>query len=207
MTPIKILLADDHVLILEGLTSLIQKIAGFSLFATASTAEGAIEILQRSAALPDVCMLDAEMPGMGGMAAIKIIKERYPSVKVAILTMHNEPFFSNRAIKEGADGFLLKDFNSEFFENAIQLIVQGKRIEPLAIEAERKEQNAHTPELTSREKVIIRLIADGKSNKEIAKALFISIRTVDVHRTNILRKLNATSRVQMVHYAYANNLI
>lgn len=210
MKPLNIFIADDHDLVLEGLTSLIQGIDGFVLTGKASTGEALITQLANSASLPDVCILDIEMPGMGGVATLRVIKEKFPEVKVLILTMHAEPFHINRVIKEGADGYLLKNLNRDTFVQSILKIMNG---ESFFVEGAAKTTPARVSDtsgqetLTAREKHILQLIAQGKSNKEIAKELFISNRTVDTHRNNLMRKLNISSSVHLVHYAYSNGLI
>jgi two-component system, NarL family, nitrate/nitrite response regulator NarL len=120
MNPIRIFITDDHHLVLEGLTSLINGIEGFALFGKATTGEELITQLNSATELPDVCIVDIEMPGINGVEALKVIKNNFPSVKVLILTMHEEPFYINRMIKEGADGYLLKNLNRDTFINSIQ---------------------------------------------------------------------------------------
>lgn len=210
MKPVKIYIVDDHQLVLEGLASLIQGIKGFILLGRATSGEALIDQLNTTAELPDLCILDIEMPGMDGVEALKIIKEKFPLVKVLILTMHEESFYINRMINAGADGYLLKNLNLDTFIHCIQKIVNEESffVEGLAKPLARKESSDPLPEaLTTREKHILRLIAQGKSNKQIAVELFISNRTVDTHRNNLKRKLNAPSTVHLVHYAYEKGLV
>jgi DNA-binding NarL/FixJ family response regulator len=210
MNPIRIFIADDHQLILEGLASLIRGIDGFTLQGAASTGEGLIAALSNSHTLPDVCVMDIEMPGMGGLAALKTMKEKFPTMKVLMLTMHEEPFYVNRAVREGADGYLLKNLNREAFAESVRKIMNGESffVQGTAKVSPSAPSDEHAPDvLTVREKHILKLIAQGKSNKQIAKELFISNRTVDTHRNNLMRKLKISSSVQLVHYAYANNLV
>lgn len=210
MNKIKIFIADDHELVLEGLTSLIQGVEGFALAGRATTGEELVSALTLSKTLPDVCIVDIEMPGMGGIATLRHIKKKFPEVKVLILTLHEESFYINRVVKEGADGYLVKNLNRETFIQSIQKVVNG---ESFFVEGKTKpasqvsEHNGQADILTPREKLILRLIAQGKTNKQIAEELFISNRTVDTHRNNLMRKLNISSTVQLVHYAYSNNLL
>jgi DNA-binding NarL/FixJ family response regulator len=124
--------------------------------------------------------------------------------------MHEETFYINRVVKEGADGYLLKNLNRDTFIQSVLKIMNG---ESFFILGSTKTTSPGMPEgplsniLTAREKYILRLIAQGKSNKQIAIELFISNRTVDTHRNNLMRKLNISSSVQLVHYAYAHNLL
>lgn len=209
MRPLKIFIADDHQLVQEGLSSLIRGIEHFTLAGTASTGEELISTLSRAESLPDICILDIEMPGQGGVATLRILKERFPTLKVLILTMHEESFYVNRVIKEGADGYLHKNLNRDSFIESIDKIMKGEFfVQGLDTTTSSPAQDAATPDvLTPREKHILRLIALGKSNKEIAKELHISHRTVDTHRNNLMHKLNISSSVLLVHYAYSNNLL
>lgn len=210
MNTIKIFIADDHELVLEGLTSLIQGIDGFALAGRATTGEALISALTKSQTLPHVCIVDIEMPGMGGIATLRHLKEKFPGVKVLILTMHEESFYINRMVKEGADGYLVKNLNRETFIQGVKRVVTGESlfVEGKTNAASQVLEKGGQPEiLTPREKLILRLIAQGKTNKQIAEELFISNRTVDTHRNNLMRKLNISSSVQLVHYAYSNNLL
>ncbi|MBT1698715.1 response regulator transcription factor [Fulvivirgaceae bacterium PWU4] len=210
MRPLKIFIADDHQLVQEGLSSLIRGIEHFTLVGAASTGEELISTLSRAEVLPDICILDIEMPGQGGVATLRILKERFPALKVLILTMHEESFYVNRVIKEGADGYLHKNLNRDSFIESIGKIMKGESffVQGLDATTPSPAQDTANPDvLTPREKHILRLIALGKSNKEIAKELHISHRTVDTHRNNLMHKLNISSSVLLVHYAYSNNLL
>jgi two-component system nitrate/nitrite response regulator NarL len=210
MKPLKIYIADDHQLVLEGLTSLINGIPDFELTGKFFSGEDLLSALNSTIELPNLCILDIEMPGLGGVEVLAIIKEKFPAIKVLILTMHEEPFYINRMIKEGADGYLLKNLNRDTF---IQCILKIKNNESFFVEGfppKSALSNAHDKSediLTVREKLILKLIAQGKSNKEIAAELFISKRTVDTHRNNLKRKLGLASTVHLVHYSYANGLV
>jgi two-component system, NarL family, nitrate/nitrite response regulator NarL len=210
MKQIKILIADDHQLVLEGLTSLIQGIEGFTLLGKADSGGVLLDLLETMTEKPDLCILDIEMPGKDGVETLKVVKQRFPAIKVLILTMHEEPFYINRMIKEGADGYLLKNLNREVFIQCVHKIVDGESffVEGLAKVYPAKDAPEEFPDvLTARETHILKLIAQGKSNKQIAEELFISNRTVDTHRNNLKRKLKATSTVHLVHYAYEKGLV
>jgi DNA-binding NarL/FixJ family response regulator len=210
MKPVKIFIADDHQLVLEGLTSMIQGIPDFFLAGKTASGETLLVQLNAVAEPPDLCILDIEMPGLDGIETLKIIKEKFPAIKILILTMHEESFYVNRAITAGADGYLLKNLNRDIFIQCIQKIMNGESffVEGLIKSPVGNESlNPQHEILTAREKHILRLIAQGKSNKQIAAELFISNRTVDTHRNNLRRKLNAPSTVHLVHYAYANGLV
>jgi DNA-binding NarL/FixJ family response regulator len=120
MTRAKVFIVDDHALIIQGLTAIVQQTTTLTLVGTASTAEQFLAFLERSDVVPDVCVVDVEMPGMGGMSMIPAVKEKYPAMKIIVLTMHDQPFYRNRAIKSGADAFLLKSFSTDEFVSTIQ---------------------------------------------------------------------------------------
>lgn len=210
MKPTRIFITDDYDLILEGLASLIEGIPGLVLVGKASSGDELIAKLENAAELPDLCILDIQMPGPDGVETLKILKKKFPAIKVLILTMHEEPFYINRMIKEGADGYLLKNLDREAFQRCISMIMNGESFFIEGFSKEQILQKSGPPSddpLTAREKHILKLIAQGKSNKEIAADLFISPRTVDTHRNNLKRKLNAPSAVHLVHYAYKIGLV
>lgn len=210
MNPIKIFVIDDHKLILDGIATLIESISGFKLSGKANSGISLIKSLETAAELPDICLIDIEMPGINGIEATKIIKKRFPEIKVLALTMHQESYFVNRMILAGADGYLLKNVDREVFENSVNKIMKDNTffIKGIASQGNKNEKISDQVEnLTNREKQILRLIANGKSNKEISKELFISHRTVDTHRTNLKRKLKASTIADLVQYAYQNGYL
>jgi len=208
MTPTTIFVADDHPLILEGLASLIQGIEQFRLVGRALNGKEVVSYFSSVDTLPDLCILDLEMPEMDGITTLKFLKEKFPTVKVLILTVHEEPFYVNRVIKAGANGYLLKNLNRDAFIQQITRIMQGESFFPDGSSVRIKPEAGQSLDiLTDREKHILRLIALGKSTKEIAAELFISKRTVDTHRNNLKRKLRVTSIIHLVHYSYANGLV
>jgi DNA-binding NarL/FixJ family response regulator len=202
--PIHILIADDHRLMLEGLATLIESIDGFTLAGKVSSGKALIEWLQHAPSLPDICIVDIEMPGMDGVEVVKIIRSQFSDLKIMALTMHNESHFVSRMITAGANGYLLKNVDREVFIRSIERILKGddfvlEGVTPARIASEEEA-------LTQREKQLLKLIALGKTNKEIADELFISDRTADTHRTNIKRKLKLTSLSQLIQYSKENNL-
>jgi DNA-binding NarL/FixJ family response regulator len=202
--PIHILIADDHRLMLEGLATLIESIDGFTLAGKVSSGKALIEWLQHAPSLPDICIVDIEMPGMDGVEVVKIIRSQFAGLKIMALTMHNESHFVSRMITAGANGYLLKNVDREVFIRSIERILKG---DDFVLEGVTPARTASEEEaLTQREKQLLKLIALGKTNKEIADELFISDRTADTHRTNIKRKLKLTSLSQLIQYSKENNL-
>ena len=195
---IKIFIADDHRLILDGLATLIGSIEGFELAGKFSSGKDLIDALQKIVRLPDICIVDIEMPGMDGVETVKNIRQHFPSLKIIALTMHDEWHFVNKMIAAGADGYLLKNVERDVFMETINKVLTGG---PFITEGLSQKRSENTGDLTDREKDILKRIVAGKSNKEIADELFISARTADTHRTNIKKKLKLTTLSQLIQYA------
>lgn len=198
MKSIRIFIADDHRLMLDGLGTLIKSIEGFELAGKVSSGKALIDALQNADSLPDICIVDIEMPDMDGVETVKVLLKNFPKLKIMALTMHNESYFVNRMIAAGAHGYLLKNVERDVFTDSIRKIVTGSDFISAGLT---NKITAHKEELTDREKQMLRLIAAGKTNKEIAEELFISDRTADTHRTNIKRKLKLSSLAQLIQYA------
>lgn len=210
MNNIQLAVADDHPLVLDGIKSLVEDAEGIDLVLTALNGQ---ELLQKMNRLQvNVVLLDIDMPVKNGIDTAREIKEKFSGTKVIILTMHDEPAMIRQLVTEGADGYLLKNCGRDELLLAIRNVVNGKRhfsgevtiqlmkadSEPLIAE--------ELKELTPREIEILRLIAAGKSNKEIGDQLFISHRTVDTHRTNIMKKLDVHNIAGLVRVAFRNKL-
>lgn len=197
--PVRIFIADDHRLMLDGLATLIESIDGFEATGKFSSGKDLLQALHRATRLPDICIVDIEMPGMDGVETVKAIREKFPLLKIMALTMHDEWHFVNRMISAGANGYLLKNIDRNMFIDSVTKILSGNSFVTGGLTTKKPE--AATDDLTDREKVILKQIVRGKTNKEIAEELFISDRTVDTHRTNIKRKLKLTSLSQLIQYA------
>ncbi|MBK5276606.1 MAG: response regulator transcription factor [Desulfuromonadales bacterium] len=198
MDKYRIILADDHVLIRHGLKWIIQGVDDLEVIGEAGDG---IELLSHLATVvPQMILLDITMPNLGGIDTIRAIKNKYPEVKILILTMHKE--YLHQALSVGADGYLLKEDADRDLFSAIENIRQGRiYISPrLTGELLGKRARSSAP-LSSREKEVVKLISAGKSNREVAEALFISIRTVESHRARIMAKLNLHSTSELVRYA------
>jgi len=204
---IKVLIVDDQNLIREGLTMMLNLYDNISIVGEATNGKDAIEVLVRQEV--DLILMDIRMPVMDGVEATKIIKEKYPEVKVLILTTFNEDEYIFEGLKNGADGYLLKDISSEELVKAIQTVYEGnillqpdvaKRMISSIDRKQTKQSNLDKDifkELTKKEYEIALLIGEGKSNKEIVEILYIAEGTVKNHITRILDKLDLRDRTQL----------
>jgi two-component system response regulator NreC len=204
MDEIKIFIADDHRLMLEGLATLIQSIEGFTLTGKFNTGKELIAGLHKATVLPDICIVDIEMPEMDGVETTRMIRQDFPDIKIMALTMHQESHFVSRMIAAGANGYLIKNVDREVFIQSIRRMLQENEFITEGISVNRIRPEGEM--LTLREKEILKLIVQGKTNKEIAEELFISDRTADTHRTNIKRKLKLSTLAQLMQYARENGL-
>ena len=209
MNTYRIFLADDHVMFRKGIKNILEEAAGLVVSGEAGDGLELLGLIKKAA--PDMVVLDIAMPGLRGLEAAREIKIISPEVKVLILTMHRDREYVYCAISAGAEGYLLKeDADTELFK-AIEKIRSGKYyISPLLsgelthelIRAHQIGQLAAMPDsLTVREREVLKLIADGVKNKEIGDVLFISVRTVEHHRANIMRKLNIKKTADLIKYA------
>lgn len=210
-SPFSILLADDHVMFRRGVRRIIQSIADVEVVGEASDGFELLELLKKTS--PQLVIMDISMPNLRGLEATREIKIINSAVKVLILTMHKDKEYLYHAFSAGAEGYLLKeDADSELLSAIDTLRRGGTYISPLLstqladlfMQKSRPGADQMTSPrepLTTREREIIKLIAEGKSSKEVADLLFISSRTVQHHRANILRKLNLKKTADLVKYA------
>jgi two-component system response regulator NreC len=212
---IRILLADDHNVMRKGLRLLLESQPGFSVVGEASDGHQAVE--QAEATKPDVVVLDIAMPRLSGTEAAQRIGELLPGTSVIILSMHSDEGYVMRALKAGAKGYLLKDAAEGDLVEAIHAVGNGKtffssEISKMLVEDYVREIRTRGVEdsyelLTSREREILHLLAEGKSNKDIASALNLSPYTVETHRRNLQEKLNLHSFAELILYAVRKGLI
>jgi two-component system response regulator NreC len=212
---IRILLADDHNVMRKGLRLLLESQPEFTVVAEAADGREAVE--QAEATSPDVVVLDIAMPNLSGIEAAQRIIAQRPSTSVVILSMHSDEGYVLRALKAGAKGYLLKDSVEGDLIEAITTVHQGKtffsrEIGKMLVEDYIREIRARGSEdsyelLTSREREILQLLAEGKSNKEIAGALNLSSHTVETHRRNLQDKLNLHSFAELILYAVRKRII
>ncbi len=211
---INLILADDHHLIIDGITRLLEDEVDISIVATCSNGKEVLEILPKISI--DILLLDLDMPIMNGLQCAEAVKQKYPEVKIAILTMHQEKALIQKFIEFGVVGYFLKTIQKDELIHAIKTIARGGDYFPSEVTKALLQKQSITPdvtqspllnELTKREIEIICLVAHGFSNNEIGGKLFISPRTVDTHRTNIMRKLDLHNVAEIVRFAFQNKLI
>ena len=208
MSPYTIVLADDHALFRGGVKWIIKEHADLEVIGEASDGLELLQILKKSN--PNMVILDISMPNLQGLEATREIKKIYPHIRILLLTMHKKKEFIQKGIAGGADGFLLKEEADEVLLHAILAIRQGKKfISPLlSQEVADLLLGEKKPELLStREKEVLHLLANGKSVKDIADLLFISTHTVRRHRENIMKKLNLKGMIDLLKYAFAEGYI
>lgn len=203
---ISLVLADDHVVVRTGLRMLLERVEEFEVVGESSDAGEALELASAGA---DVLLLDLNMPGRP-LEVLAELAARAPQIAVIVLTMEQDPAFARRALDAGARGYLLKRSAEEELVDAIRTIAGGEVYVGRDVEAALTRDAGKpdsTDELTERETEVLRLIARGKTNAEIAADLQLSVRTVETHRTRVQQKLGLSSRPQLVSYALERRLI
>ena len=203
---IKIILADDHKIIRDGLRTLIQRETDMDVIAEAEDGKMVVSLVHRLS--PDLVIMDIVMPNMNGIDATRDIIKKHPNIKVIALSMHSDKRFVNGMFEAGASGYLLKDCAFEELATAVRAVMSdhtylSPRITDVIINrySEFDMHSAKSAVLTNREGEILRLLADGVSPKSIAANLHISVKTVQTHRQNIMRKLKINSGIELVKYA------
>ena len=213
MSEIKVLVTDDHQIIVDGLKSLLNNSADFKVIGEANNGREALKIIENVEV--DVVLMDIDMPVMNGIETLKEIRRRQLEVKVIILSMHHEAGMIKSLIDLGAMGYLLKSSPQEELAAAIRKVATGQQYfsTQVTLSLLNKPQNSNNTEsesaglLTERETEIIKLIAEGFSNREIGAKLFISHRTVDTHRTNLMKKIQVENIAGLISYAIKNGIV
>ena len=210
----KIVLADDHVLIRHGIRNMISQNEDLLVIGEVSNGEELLDFLADEEA--DLIILDISMPKIGGLEALALVRAKYPWMKILVLSMHKSKQYFYHAMTAGADGYLAKDDSEEELLIAIRKIQAGKTyLSPFftdefaeeAISIYRREKKSPFQELTKREKEILQLVVDGHTSKEMADTLGLSHRTVDHHRSNLLRKFRLKNSVDLVNFAVKNGFV
>jgi DNA-binding NarL/FixJ family response regulator len=215
-TTVRILIADDHDVMREGTRAVIERQPGWEVCGVAATGREAVE--QAFALEPGIVVMDMSMPELNGLDAARQIKRRLPQTEILIFTAHQTNELIREVFEAGVKSFIFKSEAHHFLVEAIKSLSQHKPFftnkvaEVLFTEiVDRSEANSHpartTRRLTAREREIVQLLAEGRSNKEVAGALGISIRTAETHRASVLRKLSLDSLASLVRYAIRNKMI
>ncbi|MGB5058917.1 MAG: response regulator transcription factor [Candidatus Promineifilaceae bacterium] len=216
MSKIKLLLADDHAVVRSGLRMLLEAQPDMEIVAEAENGRETIEKVL--AFQPDIVLMDIEMPGMNGIEATRKIKEESPETAVLALTMYEDDQYFFEMLKAGAAGYIPKRAAPDALVNAIRTVKKGEVFlypsmaaylveDYLQRDEAPEEDEADVVDLTTREREVLVLIAEGLSNGEISEKLVISIKTVDRHRENIMRKLNIHNRIDLVKFALKRGMI
>jgi two-component system NarL family response regulator len=204
--PFRIAIVDDHPMVAQGLRTILESYDDIEVIASFSSGEAIIEKVE--ALQPDVILLDLNMPGIGGLSTTEIILERRPETRILILSMHDSPEYIASALSHGAVGYVLKDVPTDEIKHAIDAVMAGQRY--LCTGAKGSLEPYQRPgreQLTNREQTILLQLAQGKSNKDVALALDISVRTVETHRKNIKRKLGISSTAGLTRYAMEHGVL
>ena len=215
MENLRIVLVEDHTILREGLRALLSADPNFEIIGEAQNGREAVRCVEKLE--PDLLLMDLSMPRMSGMEAIREIKRRYPEVKIIALTVHKTEEYLLTTLKAGADGYVLKDATHEELVMAIKNVMRGKAyLRPCVSEkviegylSGRESNRSASPweTLSQREREVLKLIAEGFKNKEIAEDLCISLKTVEKHRANLIKKLDLHNAAALTVYAVQKGLV
>ena len=212
---VRIVLAEDHTILREGLRALLSADPDFEIIGEAADGREAVRFVEKQ--VPDLILMDLSMPRMTGMDAIREIKKRYPQTKIIALTVHKTEEYLRTTLQAGADGYVLKDATHEELMMSIQSVlkgetylspgVSGKVIEGYLEGVEGQAPASTLGLLSQREREVLKLIAEGYKNKEIAADLCISLKTVEKHRANLMKKLDLHNAAALTAYAIEQGLV
>ena len=212
---VRIVLAEDHTILREGLRALLTADPNFEIIGEAADGREAVRFVEKQ--IPDLILMDLSMPRMTGMDAIREIKKRYPQTKIIALTVHKTEEYLRTTLQAGADGYVLKDATHDELMMAIQSVLKGKTylspgVSGKVIEGYLEGKESQMPLstlglLSQREREVLKLIAEGYKNKEIASDLCISLKTVEKHRANLMKKLDLHNAAALTAYAIEQGLV
>lgn len=210
MTAIRLLIVDDHLLLRDGIAALLQQEPDIAVVGHAQNGREALDQIPQLN--PEVVLMDIAMPVMDGLQATQLIKDKWPKVRVLILSMHDEPEYIRKIMHAGASGYVLKDVSSEELLRAIATVHQhgsyfSSGVSNHLFQAPGTDTEDVEATLTARETEVLKLIATGLCNKDISRTLKISIRTVESHRQNLRTKLGIQTTAGLTHYAIEHRLI
>jgi DNA-binding NarL/FixJ family response regulator len=208
---IRLVIVDDHAVVRSGLRLLLEGDDGIECVGEAGSAEQAVRLARQEQ--PDVVLLDIVMPGKSGIEAMPDILGAAPDAKVLVLSMQDDPSYVREAFAAGAAGYVLKEAaEAEVVQAVHEVAAGGRYVHPalgarLVMADQQARARAEADPLSDREREVLRLLALGHTNQEIARMLYISVRTAETHRAHIMRKLRLTTRAELVRYAIANDLL
>jgi two-component system response regulator NreC len=209
--PIRVVLVDDHAVVRSGLRRVLEAGSDIEVVGEASNVRDAV--FEVRAQKPDVIVMDVVMPGASGIEGTPLVLHEAPDAKVLVLSMQDDPRYVREAFAQGASGYVLKEAVDNEVVEAVRQVASGQRyLHPalgarlLESEARQREEEASDP-LSEREREVLRLLALGHTNQEIAKLLYISVRTAESHRAHIMQKLRLGTRAELVRYALAHGLL
>jgi len=202
---IKVMIVDDHPMVAEGIQSILESYDDINVVGCLPNGRAAIGSVAELD--PDVILMDLNMPEIGGLSATEILLERQPDTRIVILSMHDNPEYISSALSHGAMGYILKDVPTDEIKLAIDTVMRGERYLCTGAQGSLEPKDAARESLTEREQTILLQLAQGKSNKEVALTLDISVRTVETHRKNIKRKLGISSTAGLTRYAMEHGVL
>jgi DNA-binding NarL/FixJ family response regulator len=212
---LRLVVADDHALMRRGICDLLEGEPGWEVVAEASNGREAVEAVAK--AKPDVLVIDLAMPELNGLTATREILRFFPRVEVVLLTMHNTDQVIREVLESGARGYVLKSDAEQDLIAAVKAVAAGKpfftaNVTEVVLKGYLNRSTSTEPaetllELTTRERQVVQLLAEGKGNKDVAVAMRVSVKTVEAHRSNINRKLSIRSTSELVRYAVRNGIV
>lgn len=210
MSKIKLLIADDHTILRDGIVSLLQSEDSFAVISTASNGYEVMDLVSKNDF--DVCLLDINMPGLDGMETAKLLKEKKPGIRIIMLTTYNDREIISELVHIGISGYLLKNSDKQELIEAVNKVMKGRHyfseeVERIILEGLTEKRTAEVMPLTERELEVVQLLAMEYTNDKIATKLHISFRTVETHRKNIMQKTKAHNLAGLLKYAYSKGLL
>jgi DNA-binding NarL/FixJ family response regulator len=205
LRPMRVLIADDHKLMVEGTKQALLRAGGFEVVGEAVNGVQVLPLVRRLK--PDLVLLDLRMPQMDGLTCLTKLRKEFPDLKVAVLSVSQEPELIQTVLKRGANAYIVKSVDPDDLAAALRQALDGKVFTTVGVSEDPGERAARDAGLTERELVIVRAVARGLSNEGIAKELWVAEQTVKFHLTNIYRKLGVSNRTEAARYAFEQGLV